>query len=186
MDLFSTATRWPAGVPAQRECERLACTPVLHFSSLRPIRFGRTLVWAAPPTRTSPQAPAARLTVCVHYKRRGAGGGRGGAMCVIPLCARRVRTALCGRTAVNPAPCHRSKHLRRLLFPNSRTSRPSRPRSACCSRRVESGSRTTRGGQRSWSFGVNPPPCRCHFSLVGVKFVFQAVWQYSSLLCFLF
>lgn len=33
-------------------------------------------------------APAARLTVCVHYKRVGVGGskGRGGAVCVIALC----------------------------------------------------------------------------------------------------
>lgn len=185
MDLFSTATRWPAGVATQRGCERLTCTPVPHISSPRPIRFGRTLVWAAPHS-TSPQAHAARLTVCVHYKMRGLGAEGRGRVCDSSLCAaRRVRTALCGRTAVNPAPCHRSKHHRRLLFPNSQTSRPSRPRSACCSRRVKPGSRTTRGGQRSWSFGVDPP-CQCHFSLVGVKFVFAAVWQNSSLLCFLF
>lgn len=107
-------------------------------------------------------------------------------MCDSSVCAaRRVRTALCGRTAVNPAPCHRSKHRRRLLFPNSRTSGSSRLRSACCSRRVDPGSRTTRGGQGSWSFGVNPP-CRCHFSLVGVKFVFEVIWQYSSLFFFFF
>lgn len=81
-----------------------------------------------------------------------------------------MRTALCGRTALNPAPCHRSKHRRRFLFPNSRTSGPSRPRPVCCSCRVHPGSRTTRG-QRSWSFVVNPQR-RCHFSLVGVEICF--------------
>lgn len=45
---------------------RLACTTRTHFSSPRPIRFGLGAHPSAHPT-------AVLLTVCVHYKRRGAG-----------------------------------------------------------------------------------------------------------------